>query len=213
MAGVRGQLHSYIVGVMEFQDVVRKRRMVRTFVDRPIAPDVVERIVANAQRAPSAGFSQGWAFLVLEGKAETARYWDATMTAERRAEFGWPGMFNAPLIVVCLSNKSQYLARYALPDKGWADRDEKRWPVPYWDIDVGMAALLILQTAVDAGLGAVFFGVFDQVALRRAFGIPDDYTAVGTVAIGHPAPGDRPSPSLKIVGKRPSGEVIHRGRW
>ena len=198
---------------MEFQDVVRKRKMVRTFDDRPIDPEVVDRIIANAQRAPSAGFSQGWAFLVLNGKDETERYWNTTMTSERRAEFGWPGMFNAPLLIVALSNKSAYLERYALPDKGWTDRDEDRWPVPYWDIDAGMAALLILQTAVDAGLGAVFFGVFDQTAFRKAFGIPAEYTAVGTVAVGHQRLRDRPSPSLQIVGKKPASEVVHRGRW
>jgi hypothetical protein len=122
-------------------------------------------------------------------------------------------MFNAPLLIVCLSNKSQYLERYALPDKGWADRDETRWPVPYWDIDAGMAGLLILQTAVDAGLGAVFFGIFDQAGFRAAFGVPDEYTAVGTIAIGHKAPTDRPSPSLKIVGKRAAADVVHRGQW
>ena len=55
--------------------------MVRTFEDRPIDPAVLERIIANAQRAPSAGFSQGWAFLVLDGKAETETYWNATMSA------------------------------------------------------------------------------------------------------------------------------------
>lgn len=198
---------------MEFQDVVRKRKMVRSFTAEAIDPTVLERIIANAQRAPSAGFSQGWAFLVLDGKDETERYWNTTMTAERRAVFGWPGMFNAPVLVVCLSNKQQYLRRYALADKGWSDMDEKRWPVPYWDIDVGMAALLILQSAVDAGLGAVFFGVFDQAGFRKGFGIPDEYTAVGTIAIGHKAPTDRPSPSLKIVGKRPAADVVHRGRW
>jgi nitroreductase len=195
---------------MEFQDVVRKRKMVRTFEDRPIDPAVLERIIANAQRAPSAGYSQGWAFLVLNGKDETERYWSTTMTPERRVEFG---TFNAGAIIVCLSNKQQYLRRYALADKGWTDMDEKRWPVPYWDIDVGMAALLILQTAVDVGLGAVFFGIFDQEGFRKAFGIPDEYTAVGTVAIGHRAPTDRPSPSLKIVGRKPASNVIHRGQW
>jgi nitroreductase len=122
-------------------------------------------------------------------------------------------MFNAAALIVCLSNKNAYLDRYARPDKGWVDRDDKRWPVPYWDIDAGMAALLILQTAVDAGLGAVFFGIFDQAGFRRAFAIPAEYTAVGTVAIGHKAPTDRPSPSLKIVGKKPASEVVHRGRW
>jgi nitroreductase len=198
---------------MEFQDVVRKRKMVRTFEDRPIDLAVLERIIANAQRAPSAGYSQGWAFLVLNGKDETERYWNTTMSEDRRKEFGWPGMFNAAAIIVCLSNKSAYIDRYARPDKGWVDRDEKHWPVPYWDIDVGMAALLILQTAVDAGLGAVFFGIFDQAGFRKAFGVPDEYTAVGAVAIGHKATTDRPSPSLKIVGKKAASEVIHRGHW
>ncbi len=197
---------------LEFQDVVRRRRMVRSFEDRPIPPAVAERIVANAQRAPSAGFSQGWAFLVLEGKEETARYWDALWPLERRAEFGWPDMFNAPLLIVCLSHKRHYLQRYAEPDKGWTDMDERRWPVPYWDIDTGMAALLMLLTAVDAGLGAVFFGVPDQARLRATFGVPDDFTAIGTVAIGFAKSGDRPSPSLRR-GHRSAGDVIHRGAW
>jgi nitroreductase len=195
---------------MEFQDVIRKRKMVRSFEDRPVDHAIVERMLANAQRAPSAGFSQGWAFLALEN-ADAKRYWDELWP--RSAEFGWPDMFNAPVIIVCLSNKSQYLARYAMPDKGWTDRDEKRWPVPYWDIDTGMAALNILLTAVDAGLGAVFFGVFDQEKLRETFGIPEEYTAVGTIAIGHPKPKDRPSPSLKNVGRRAAQDVVHRGKW
>ena len=198
---------------MEFQDVVRKRKMVRSFEDRPIPKEIVERILANAQRAPSAGYSQGWAFLVLDGKQEAARYWDALWPAERRREWGWPDLFNAPLLITCLSDKQAYLDRYARSDKGWTDRDEKRWPVPYWDIDTGMAAMLILQTAVDAGLGAVFFGVFDQAKLKATFGVPQGLSAVGTIAIGHPKPKDRPSPSLKNVGRRPAADVIHRGRW
>ncbi|HKW77534.1 MAG TPA: nitroreductase family protein [Candidatus Limnocylindria bacterium] len=196
---------------MEFQDVVRKRKMVRSFEDRPVDHAVVERMLANAQKAPSAGFSQGWGFLVLEGKDEAKRYWDAF--PERPSFAGWPDIRNAPVIIVCLSNKAQYLRRYAMPDKGWTDMDEKRWPVPYWDIDTGMAAMNILLTAVDAGLGALFFGVFDQAALKAAFGIPDEYTAIGTIAIGHPRPNDRPSPSLKNVGRRKPADVVHRGNW
>jgi nitroreductase len=197
---------------MEFQDVVRKRKMVRSFEERPIPHDVVERIVANAQKAPSAGFSQGWGFLVLEGRDEATRYWDALWPEDRRQHWGWPDLFNAPLLIVCLSNKMAYKRRYAEPDKGWTDMDDKHWPVPYWDVDTGMAALLALLTAVDAGLGAVFFGVFDQLKLRETYGIPDEYTAVGVIAVGYARPKDRPSPSLKR-GHRPAADVVRRGRW
>lgn len=197
---------------MEFQDVIRKRKMVRSFEDRPVDHATVERLLANAQKAPSAGFSQGWGFLVLEGRDQVTRYWDS-LAEGANAFAGWPDLRNAPLIIVCLSNKSEYLRRYAMPDKGWTDMDEKRWPVPYWDIDTGMAALNILLTAVDAGLGAVFFGVRDQAALRKSFGIPDEYTAIGTIALGHPKPYDRPSPSLKNVGRRSASSVVRWGSW
>ncbi|MCA1846429.1 MAG: nitroreductase family protein, partial [Actinobacteria bacterium] len=60
---------------MDFEDVVRRRRMVRNFEDRPVPGDVVERLVANALRGPSAGFSQGFELLVLNGPEETGRYW------------------------------------------------------------------------------------------------------------------------------------------
>jgi len=197
---------------MEFQDVVRRRRMVRNFDQRPLSPDVVERILANGRRAPSAGFTQGWAFLVLEGPEETSRFWDATFASpEARASFRWQGLFDAPLLIVCLSHKDAYLDRYAEPDKGQVDRDEQRWMVPYWDVDAGFAAMLMLLTAVDAGLGALFFAVSEHDRFRAAFGVPDGYTPVGALAIGHPLP-DEPSRSL-ARGWRPSDAVVHRGRW
>ncbi|HZC27314.1 MAG TPA: nitroreductase family protein, partial [Actinopolymorphaceae bacterium] len=51
---------------MDFQDVVRRRRMVRNFSAEPVEAAAVDRILANATRGPSAGFSQGWGFLVLD---------------------------------------------------------------------------------------------------------------------------------------------------
>src|SRR5205085_11192420 len=99
--------------------------MVRNYDDRPLPPGALDRMLANARHAPSAGFSQGWAFLVLEGRAETDRFWAATFPSdEARASFAYPGLFRAPAIVVALSHKQAYLDRYAEPDKGWTDRDE-----------------------------------------------------------------------------------------
>ena len=198
---------------MDFQEVVRTRRMVRSFEERPLPREVVERILRNAQRAPSAGYSQGWAFLVFDGRQQTQAYWDA-VGPDDPDRFQWPDLYNAPLLVVCLANKAAYLDRYAEPDKGWTDRDEARWPAPYWDIDTGMAAMLMLLTAVDAGLGALFFGipVSKIAAFHAAFGVPEAYSPIGTIAVGYPKPHDPPSPSLKR-GHRQSSEVIHHGRW
>ncbi len=198
---------------MEFAEVVRRRRMVRDYdPSRPVPDDVRERLLEHAIRAPSAGFSQGWAFLVLESAPDRERFWTAT-TGEG-ADSWLTRMRRAPLLIVVLSNKDAYLERYAEPDKGWTDRDEARWPMPYWDVDAGMAALLMLLTAVDEELGACFFGVpVERVAdLRSAFGVPNTYRPVGVVSVGYPGSEDRRSPSLRR-GRRGVDEVVHRGRW
>ncbi|WP_092658249.1 nitroreductase family protein [Actinopolymorpha singaporensis] len=198
---------------MEFADVVRRRRMVRNFDPRPVDPAVVERILDNALHAPSAGFSQGWGFLVLDQPAAVERFWAAT-TPEGAGTDSWSqGLRRAPVLVVPLSCKRAYLERYAEPDKGWTDQDESRWPVPYWHIDTGMAALLMLLTVTDEGLGACFFGIPPEriPAFRTEFGVPEDHQPIGVVALGHRAP-DRRSPSLRR-GRRGAEQVVHRGRW
>lgn len=199
---------------MEFSQVVRRRRMVRNYdPDRPVPPEVVDRILHHAIRAPSAGFSQGWGFLVLEGPAERERFWTAS-TPQDSGQGRWlAGMRRAPLIVVPHSNRSAYLDRYAEPDKGWTDRDEERWPVPYWHIDTGFAALLMHLTAVDEGLGSCFFGIPPEriATYREAFGVPDEFTPIGALTVGYRVQ-DQLSPSLRR-GRRGVDEVVHRGRW
>jgi nitroreductase len=199
---------------VDFDEVLRRRRMVRNYdPDRPVPPGLVDRLLARAVRAPSAGFAQGWAFLVLEEAADRERFWTAT-TPPGSAPTRWlAGMRRAPLIVVVHSHKDAYLARYAEPDKGWTDRDEARWPVPYWHVDAGFAALTMLLTAVDAGLGACFFGIPPERTgtYREAFGVPAAYTPIGAITVGYPAP-DWRSPSLRR-GRRPLPDVVYRGRW
>ncbi len=198
---------------MDFQDVVERRRMVRNYTDDPVAPAVVERILTNALHAPSAGFSQGWGFLLLDTRADVARFWACTTEPGALPDSWLSGMQRAPVIVVPLSCKQVYLDRYAAPDKGWTDKDESRWPVPYWDIDTGMAALLMLQTVTDEGLGACFFGIPREhwAGFRAEFGVPPEYTPIGALTIGHRAR-DRKSPSLKR-GRKPLADVVHRSHW
>jgi nitroreductase len=204
---------------MEFQEVVRRRRMVRRYDDRPVDPAVVDRMLGNAVHAPSAGFSQGWGFLVLDTPDDVARFWEATSgdtPAADEAPNRWlDGMRTAPVVVVPMSDKGAYLDRYADPDKGWTDRAEYRWPVPFWHIDTGMAALLILQTAVDEGLGACFFGITPGTldAFRAAFGVPDRLTPIGAITVGHRLPDTGAAGSPARRPRRPVEDVVRRGRW
>ena len=198
---------------MEFQQVVDRRRMIRNYSDEPVAPEDVERILANGLHAPSAGFSQGWGFLLLDDRDDIARFWGVTTAPGELPDSWLSGVSKAPVLIVTLSCKRVYLERYAESDKGWTDQDEARWPAPYWDIDTGMAALLMLQTAVDLGLGALFFGIQPEhiPPFRESFGVPDDYLPIGVVAVGHRVK-DKQSPSLKR-GRKPVDDVVHRGRW
>lgn len=196
---------------MEFQDVVRRRKMVRSFEDRPVEDALVDRLIANALRAPSAGYSQGWAFLVLRGRDEIQRYWLAHRSPGGSEYSQFPLLFNAPVMVVCLSHERVYRERYSRPDKRRPGQPEREWPVPYWHVDTGMAALLLVLTAVDLGLGALLFEVPRQADVRTAFGIPEAYTAVASVAIGYPV-AEPTRPSLKR-GPRDRDEVVHYGRW
>ena len=63
---------------MDFAHLIRKRQMTRSFRSDPVPKAVLDRILDRARRVPSAGNTQGFDFLVLEG-AETARYWDITL--------------------------------------------------------------------------------------------------------------------------------------
>ncbi|WP_370616675.1 nitroreductase family protein [Mumia sp. Pv 4-285] len=200
---------------MELAEVVRRRRMVRAYDGNPVPPEVVDRMLEHATRAPSAGFTQGWAFLVLDAPDDVDRFWEATTPPERAAAPSrWlRGMRTAPVVLVPLTHKDAYLDRYAEPDKGWTDRDEARWPVPYWYVDTGMASLLVLLTAVDEGLGACFFGIppTRTTDFRSAFGVPDAYEPLGAITVGYGA--EDHEPSSRSRGRRPREEVVHRGRW
>jgi nitroreductase len=197
---------------MEFQTVIRRRRMVRRFVDRPVAREDLDRVLDNATRAPSAGYSQGWAFVVLEGE-DRRTFW-----AHVRPQSPFdptPGSLHAAgAIVLPLAHKQAYLDRYSMPDKAGFGMDrEENWPVPYWTVDVALATQSMLLTAVDLGLGALFFGIFTgEAELLAALGVPAGYRPIGALAIGHPLPGERSSPLLK-TGRRPPEQVLHFGRW
>jgi nitroreductase len=200
---------------MDYRTVVGRRRMVRSFSDEPVAPQLLDRLLADALRAPSAGNSQGRDLLVLEGRDQTARFWDVTLPSERRETFAWPGLLRAPVLVLPLADPSRYVARYAEHDKAATGlgSGEDAWPVPYWTVDTAFVAMSLLHGVVDAGLGALFFGIFrNEAVLLERLGVPDGHRPIGAIAIGHPDGGDGPGRSAGRT-RRPLDDAVHRGEW
>ncbi len=150
------------------------------------------------------------AFLVLDDPADIARF-RVAVRPDAQPERWFAANVQAPLLIVPHSHKDAYLARYAQPDKGFVERSDAWWPAPYWDIDTGFAALLMLLTAVDAGLGACFFGIPIERAdaYREAFWVPARFAPIGAVSIGY----SQEPPSDLRSRRRPTDEVVHRGRW
>src|SRR5690606_20621920 len=180
----------------------------------PCAPASYTLSLHDALPISSAGNSQGWHFVVLEGPEQTRRFWDVTLPEDRRAGFAWPSLLDAPVLVLPLADAGRYVARYAEPDKAATGlgEGEDAWPVPYWVVDTSFATMTLLHAVVDAGLGALFFGIFrNEAELLAELGVPDGLRPIGAVAIGHPA-SDEPGRSAGRA-RRPLSEVVHRGGW
>lgn len=189
--------------------------MTRSFSDAPLTPGVVEALIEAAQRAPSAGNTAGTHFVVLEGPAQTDRYWNVTLPPERRASFPWPGLLRAPVLILPCGDQRAYVERYGEDDKAASGLGESAaaWGIPYWHVDTAMAAMTILHGATARGLGALFFGLFDnEPAVAEMLGLPDGVRPVGTIAVGHGDGGGRPSRSA-ARGRPPLRDVLHRGGW
>jgi nitroreductase len=185
--------------------------MVRSYANEPVDPAALDRVVAAARRAPSAGFAQGQ-YLVVVTDATTRRAIADLADEPRYVKAGYgPWISKAPVHVVVCVSEADYHRRYQEPDKVDRDGREIEWPVPYWWVDAGATMMMLLLAAVDEGLAAGFLGVHSIPGLRALLEIPDEVTPIGVVTIGHAAP-DRRSASLRR-GWKPSSDVVHFEHW
>lgn len=197
--------------MVEFDAVVRKRRMVRHFTDEPVPMAVLERLIDLALHAPSAGFSQGVRYLLVTERAIRQRIAEIAGEAWYVSTGHHPFISEAPAQIVLCTSEAAYRERYDQPDKVKPDASHERWPVPFWHTDAGAALMLLLLAATDAGLASAFVRVREPSLLNEALGIPGDVLPVGVVLVGHGAE-DKRSGSL-ARGRQPIESVLHRERW
>lgn len=188
--------------------------MTRSFSSTPVSRDIIFECVDLAASSPSAGKSQGWNMLLLEGH-DTHRYWDITFPRETREGFSFPHLFDAPCIFLVLADTHAYLSRYSEPDKTRAGLGESTdaWVAPYWTIDASFATMTFLLAVHEAGLGALFFAHAQEKQLRREFGIPNHVEILGTIALGYESNVASPSGRSASRPRRDAQSIIHLNRW
>jgi nitroreductase len=188
--------------------------MTRAFIPEPINDDVLHALIDLALRAPSAGKTQGTHFVVLAGD-DVVDFWNDTLPSEKRATFRWKQLLDAPVIILPFVDPLAYVARYAEPDKQATGLGEgmHAWPTPYWTVDGSFAVMSLLLAAHDAGLGALFFAVFNgEQQLRKRLGVPEHVQLLGAIAVGRAVPSDEKGRSAARP-RIPTEEAIHRSRW
>ena len=171
---------------METWDAIRARRNVRTYEDRAIAPDHLDRILEAGWRSPSASNSQHWDFVVVTDPGqlqELSKVW----TGARHLATA-----KAAIVLV-------------LPEP---DNELYRKIDQY---DLGQATMAMMLAAADLGIGSGHSAIGDQEACRRILGTPTDHICAYMLAFGYPA--DRPLKPIDKPNRRAFDEVVHRGHW
>jgi nitroreductase len=171
---------------METWDALRARRNVRTYEDRAIPADDLERILEAGRRTPSSMNQQAWDFVVVTDRDrlhELARTWRYAAHV---------GASAATIVLVVPISE---------------DRDE-RDTLHY---DVGQVTMSIMLAAADLGIGSGHASVGDQDLARSILGVPEDRECAILIALGFPA-GRRLGP-INHPNRRVIEEVVHRERW
>jgi nitroreductase len=171
---------------METWDAITARRNVRTYEDRPLAPEDLDRILEAGWRSPSASNRQPWDFVVVTERSTLAEL--TTVWAGARHLAG-----AAAAVVMTL--RQPEAERYVAMDQ----------------YDLGQATMAMMLAAVDLGIGSGHSAIGDQAAVRRILGVPDDRICAYMLALGYPA--DRPLSPIAHPDRRPFDEVVHRNQW
>ncbi|MDF2435540.1 MAG: hypothetical protein JWP44_5173 [Mucilaginibacter sp.] len=171
---------------METWDAIRARRNIRTFAERPIPPDQLDRVLEAGRRAPSGRNRQPWDFVVVTDRKQLQQL--ATV---------WRGGGH-------VAGSAATIEKILPDDEDAGVRERDRY-------DAGQTTMAMMIAAADLGIGSGHSAVGDHTRAQEILGFPEDRYAAYLIALGFPA--DRPLRPIRQPDRRPFEEVVHRGRW
>lgn len=170
---------------MDVYAAIKQRKSVRSYQDRVIEKEKLNRIMEAVRLAPSASNRQEWRFVVVQDEEMKKKL----ATAADNQEF----VGQAAAVIVCCAASSDHVMPCGIES---------------FPVDVSIAIDHLTLAAVAEGLGTCWIGAFDPNKVRQLLGIPDEVTVVELLPIGYPE-----DPSLKEKRRLPMGEIVHRERW
>jgi len=162
---------------MDFYEVIRTRRSIRGYQERPVEEDKLQRILEAARLAPSAANRQPWQFLVIKTEKIKKEF-------QRAYNKDW--FWQAPVIICACGIKKE----------AWIRSDGKS----YLDVDVAIAMDHLVLAATAEGLGTCWIGAFNPSEVKKILNLPDDIEPVALTPLGYPATSPKPT-HRKLLGK------------
>jgi nitroreductase len=154
---------------MDFNEVIKKRKMIREYQqDRQIPAEIINKLLKNAHRSPSAGHTQVQEIIVVIDPITKRKLCQASL--------GQSQVEDASVLIIVCSNTSRSVNRYG-----------KRGTDFYSVIDGAFASMIILLSAVNEGIGASFVGAFEDNKVSKILGLPVHVKPIGIIALGYPA--------------------------
>ena len=173
---------------MDFWQIVKKRFMCRSYLDRDAPNEVLDRILEVVDHLPSAGHTQPQEFIIIRNQKTKERLADAALGQRYVAE--------APLVIVVVSDTRRSKQHYG-----------KRGLDFYSIVNGAFAAMLLMLACINEGLGAAFVGAFDDEAVRAVLQLPKVVRPIGIISMGYCAE------KGKKLSRLPKARIIHYETW
>lgn len=169
---------------MDLYEAIKSRYSVRSYLNKPVEQEKLDRILDAARLAPSGSNRQPWKFVVVRDAETRKRLVGAC------CDQGFVGQ--APVVIAAMG---------LMPDR------VMRCGVPGDPVDVAIALEHVSLAATAEGLGTCWIGAFHQDQLRAVLGVPRHVKVVGVMTLGYPADRARPKTRKSIK------EIICYDQW
>jgi len=159
---------------MDLHEAMEKRFSVRSYRDKPVEEEKLDRILGAARAAPTARNRQQWKLVVVRDTATRKRLAEAA---------GQPFLAEAPAILAMV---------------GLTHGETMYCQIPTDPVDCAIVLDHVSLAAVAEGLGTCWIGHFDQESCCKILGVPATARIIELMPLGYPA-AERGGKSRKSV--------------